>query len=217
MQMPPDDGTVQRNRVRVFIDFWNFQLSVNRLDRDFQIDWRRVGEVIANEASLIADPSNTLAYQGTNVYGSFDPRGGRDANLRRWASNTLSRFPGMNVSMIPRQRRRSAPRCPSCYEHVSQCPNCGADMRGTEEKGVDTRIVTDMIGLAWADNYDVAVLVSSDRDFGPVVEFLENRGIKTIHGAFPPLGSELTQTCWGNIPLPSLMDRFRRNQADSST
>ena len=34
----------------------------------------------------------------------------------------------------------------------------------------------------------VAVLVSSDRDFVPVAEFLETRGIKVIRGAFPPKG-----------------------------
>ena len=63
-------------------------------------------------------------------------------------------------------------------------------MRGTEEKGVDVRMATDMISLAWADNYDIAVLVSSDRDFVPVAEFLETRGIKVIHGAFPPMGAQ---------------------------
>lgn len=40
-------------------------------------------------------------------------------------------------------------------------------MRGTQEKGVDVRIATDMITLAGADDYDVAVLVSSDADFVP--------------------------------------------------
>ena len=70
-------------------------------------------------------------------------------------------------------------------------------MRGTEEKGVDVRLATDMISLAWVDNYDVAVLVSSDRDFVPVAEFLETKGIKVIHGAFPPRGAQLTARCWG--------------------
>ena len=60
-------------------------------------------------------------------------------------------------------------------------------MRRTEEKGVDVSMAADMISLAWADNYDIAVLVSSDRDFVPVAEFLETRGIKVIHGAFRPL------------------------------
>ena len=53
-------------------------------------------------------------------------------------------------------------------------------MRGTEEKGVDVRMATDMISLAWADNYDTAVLVSLDRDFVPVAEFLETRGIERL-------------------------------------
>ena len=82
-------------------------------------------------------------------------------------------------------------------------------MRGTEEKGVDVRMATDMISLAWVDNYDVAVLVSSDRDFVPVAEFLETRGIKVIHGAFPPKGAQLTARCWGSIDIAALREGFR--------
>jgi uncharacterized LabA/DUF88 family protein len=67
-----------------------------------------------------------------------------------------------------------------------------------------------MIALAWSSAYDLAVIVSSDRDFVPVAEFLQARGIKVIHGAFPPSGSHLTQKCWGSIRIPDLMDRFRK-------
>ncbi|MGL4591541.1 MAG: NYN domain-containing protein, partial [Aestuariivirga sp.] len=83
------------------------------------------------------------------------------------------------------------------------------DMRGTEEKGVDTRLATDMISLAWANGYNVAVLVSADKDFVPVAEFLQTRGIKVIHASFPPLGSELSQRCWGSISIPSFIERIR--------
>ena len=83
-------------------------------------------------------------------------------------------------------------------------------MRGTEEKGVDTRIVTDMMSLAWAANYDVAILVSSDKDFVPVAEFLQIRGIKVIHGAFPPRGAVLTQKCWASIDIQKERQNFQR-------
>lgn len=83
-------------------------------------------------------------------------------------------------------------------------------MRGTEEKGVDTRLAADMIRLAWEDNYDAAVLVSSDRDFVPVAEFLETKGRKVIHGAFPPRGFHLTQKCWGSIRIPDIVAEIRR-------
>ena len=203
-------GDGQHNRLKVFVDFWNFQLSIKALVQGFQIDWNRIGTVVASESSGIVDPSASHTYQGMNVYGSYDPSGGKDLPLRRWAANTLDRFPGVQVTMIPRQRKRTGPVCPSCHDAISSCPTCQADMRGTEEKGVDTRIATDMIKLAWVENYDVAVLLSSDRDFVPVVEFLETRGIKTIHGAFPPMGAELTRSCWGHISIPKIMHLFRR-------
>lgn len=198
-------------RAMVFVDFWNFQLSMNSVEHGFPIDWQRLGILIAREASNIVDSEATLSYQGMNVYGSYDQSGQKDQSLLRWASNFLNRQPGVQVTMIPRQRSRRGPVCPSCHEEVSACPSCEADMKGTEEKGVDTRIATDMIKLAWVDSYDVAVLVSSDRDFVPVVEFLSTRGIKTIHAAFPPQGSMLTQSCWGNISLSALRDGFRRS------
>ena len=194
----------------VFVDFWNFQLLLNDLERNFPIDWHRLGEVVAREALRIVDSNALLSYQGMNVYGSYDPASPSDQRLHQWTMNFLSRQPGVQVTMLERQRKRRGPICPACHEETDKCPECGADMRGTEEKGVDTRIATDMIKLAWVENYDVAVLVSSDRDFVPVVEFLGTRGIKAIHGAFPPQGAMLTQSCWGNINIPVMRERFRR-------
>ena len=113
------------------------------------------------------------------------------------------------MSIVPRQKKRSPPRCPGCQQPVGTCPSCAADLRGTEEKGVDVRLATDMISLAWVNNYDVAVLVSSDRDFVPVAELLETKGIKVIHGAFPPKGAQLSARCWGKIDIPRLRDALR--------
>ncbi len=208
--MSTDTGAEHRLRIMVFVDFWNFQLSVNNLRQGFKLDWQKLGPVMAQESVKVVDPGAKVSYQGMNVYGSYDPSGDKDDPLRRWASNTLGKFPGVQVTMIPRQRKLKGPICPSCHEEMSQCQKCGTNMRGTEEKGVDTRIATDMIRLAWVDNYEVAVLLSSDRDFAPVVEFLSTRGIKIIHGAFPPLGSSLTQACWGNIRVPDILESFRR-------
>jgi uncharacterized LabA/DUF88 family protein len=82
-------------------------------------------------------------------------------------------------------------------------------MRGTEEKGVDVRMATDMIMLAWVDSYDVAVLVSSDADFVPVAAFLQTKGKKIIHGQSPPRGALLSQKCWGSIDVIKLREKFR--------
>ena len=198
-----------RVRVRVFVDFWNFQLSLNQAVPDFKPDWTKLGHLLAREALQKVDDAAHLTYQGMNVYGSYG-ESLRDRSLKDWAEKHLARMPGVRVEMLPRQRKRQGPHCPSCHKEVSTCPACDADMRGTEEKGIDTHIATAMISLAWIDNYEVAVLVSSDRDFIPVVEFLETRGIKVVHGAFPPAGAELTRKCWSSIAIPNIRDRFRR-------
>lgn len=202
-----------RVRVRVFVDFWNFQLSLNSLGEErFDADWQVLGGVLARAALTVADEAAGIAYQGMDVYGSYG-ESEADRRLRQWAETKLASFSGVHVEMRPRRRVQQGPVCPSCRATIPSCPSCGADMRGTEEKGVDTRITTAMISLAWVDNYDVAVLVSSDRDFVPVVEFLGTKGVKVIHGAFPPKATELTSKCWGSIDIPALREQFRRRRA----
>ncbi|MDE2782395.1 MAG: NYN domain-containing protein [Gemmatimonadota bacterium] len=198
-----------RHRVRVFVDFWNYTLHMKSVDQPFRTDWSKLGPVLSRAATQVVDPTATGEYQGLNFYGSYNPAGETDRKLHRWATGVVDTFPGVKVSMAPRQKKRSPPSCPRCHQPLATCPGCGADMRGTEEKGVDVRMATDMISLAWVDNYDIAVLVSSDRDFVPVAEFLETRGIKVIHGAFPPKGSELTARCWASINVARLREQFR--------
>lgn len=52
-----------------------------------------------------------------------------------------------------------------------------------------------MMSLAWNGAYDVAVLVSADRDFIPVAEELQSRGIKVIHGKIGKAGMDLAAHC----------------------
>ncbi len=197
-------------RVRIFADFWNFSLSVRSHDPTFKIDWRVLGPFLTSKAGSLIDPAAPLVYEGMHVYGSYDPNKPADAKFRNWFSNTLDKMAGVNVVLLERQRKRNYAKCPQCQAETTNCHVCQADMRGTEEKGVDTRIATDMISLAWANGFNSAVLVSADRDFVPVAEFLQTKGIKIIHAAFPPAGSFLSQKCWGNLSIPRIMADFKR-------
>lgn len=200
----------QRTRVRVYVDFWNFSLEMKSQDAAYRPDWTKIGPLFASEAAKLIDPTALSTFEGMHVYGSFDPAKPQDAKLRNWFTNTLDKFPGVHATLLERQKKRSYPKCPACQNEAVNCSNCGGDMRGTEEKGVDTRIVADMISLAWANAYDAAVLVSADRDFVPVADFLQTKGIKVIHGAFPPKGNQLSQRCWGSINITKLMPAFQR-------
>lgn len=210
--MPPPQTApvIKPLRVRVFVDFWNFQLSLRGAQDGFKTDWNPIGQLLTREAAALIDPTNPSLFEGMHVYGSYDRDKPQDQKLKNWFTNWLDKQPGVHVTLLERQRKRSHPRCAACHFEVEKCPSCKQDMRGTEEKGVDTRMATDMLNLAWQDAFDAAVLVSSDRDFVPVAEHLQNRGVKVVHAAFPPRGSELSQKCWGSVRVPDLMAQFSR-------
>jgi uncharacterized LabA/DUF88 family protein len=185
-------------RTRIFIDFWNLQLTINeQSEQDYKLDWKKLSPLLIDEAQkLLGTP---LHFEGTNVYLSY-ANTPRDKKLRNWANNTLDRFPGIRV-VAKERKAKGPPTCPNCHKQITDCPYCGGRMIRTVEKGIDTAIVTDMISLAWEDAWDIAILVSSDRDYIPLVEFLTTKGLKVINAYFPPQGAHLARTCWANIDL----------------
>ena len=209
----PLAGGGSTHRVHIFVDFWNFELSMQKVESFFRADFKALGPRLVEAATGIVGSDARGEYAGMSVYMSSDESSSAEAKFRGWATNVLDRFPGVNVSLVPRIKKASGPKCPSCHEVVGSCPKCEADMRGTEEKGVDVRIATDMIMLAWADSYDIAVLVSSDSDLVPAAEFLQTKGLKVIHGSIPPRGAYMSQKCWGSIDLPKIRNSFRLDKS----
>lgn len=214
--MDPDAGGVARSgpeRVRIFVDFWNLQLTMNERERaatgasNFPFDWSKLPSVLVKKAAEKCGVPG-LAYEGMHVYASYDPRA-QDDKLKRWLLTWLDRQPGVQV-VLKERRLRDVPHCPVCRAEVPVCPACGGSLRRNQEKGVDTAIVTDMIRLAWEAAYDVAVLVSSDSDLVPAVQFLDLRGRKVIQAGFPPIGSHLATACWASFDMFAERDSYRR-------
>ena len=82
--MPEQDAQPeQRYRARVFVDFWNFTLSMRDVDANFRTDWAKLGPVLAAMAVDRIDDRIPCEYQGLNFYGSYDPASNADRNLFR--------------------------------------------------------------------------------------------------------------------------------------
>ena len=141
-------------RIKAFVDYWNFQLSLNQKeaaslgqsDSRFEIDWPKLGIWLAKKASDQIRGASEHDYEGAMVYTSYNPK--TDAQYHRWATTWLDRQPGITVNCRERKPKKP-PKCPSCHQSILNCPQCSHRMMGTVEKGVDTLIATDMIRLAW--------------------------------------------------------------------
>lgn len=194
-------------RMRIFVDFWNFQLSlVNHTNQEYRLDWKKLSPLLVKISSeLLMAP---LTFEETRVYMSYDSHKKMDMGLKNWATNVLDRFPGVSVTLRERKPKKP-PYCQNCQKEISECPNCGHRIVRTIEKGIDTAIVTDLVTLAWEEAWDVAVLLSSDRDFIPAVELLAVKGYRIINAHFPPSGMNLARKCWASIDMKKHIDELK--------
>ncbi|MEU9887880.1 NYN domain-containing protein [Sphaerisporangium sp. NPDC051011] len=192
-------------RIRIFIDFWNFQLSWNSNMGPKQCDWRALPPTVVGSAASVLTAvglTDPVDLEETLLYASVDPVS--DARLRNWLTGTIERLPSWRVSI---RERRSQPRhvhCRNCGAVTTACPTCDQPYRARLEKGVDAAIVTDMLSLAWQDAYDVAVLITSDADFVPAVERIQERGLKVINAGWSGKGHQLKAACWGSFDLDAV-------------
>lgn len=196
-------------RVKIFIDFWNFQLAWNSYHErhgatgTVRIPWHpRLYEVLVDAI----DPGGL--YAGTHVFASFDPSSKKDLQLRKFL-NVMDSFPGYDV-VIKERKPLNPLRCPNegCRLLVTHCPHCNQEIRRTVEKGVDTALVTELIRLGIDNHYDRAILIAGDADHIPAVEFLGTRMKQVTHAWFRGHSNELRNASWNHVLFDDLMARL---------
>lgn len=183
--------------VRVFVDFWNFQLGWNSIypvaagTPPVKIDWKGLPTILMNELpAALGGAKDQLQFKGINVYASVnpDPNGG-DVKLKSFLHKILNQMVGYQVHVFDRKERRTT-------------DEKGNTVIKTVEKGVDTRIVTDLFSGAINKTFDVALLVSNDSDFCPAIQTIQDRLDKQIiHVGFRRGGDEIRSMCWSHIIL----------------
>ncbi len=184
--------------VKLYIDFWNFQLSWNRnikpkdtSEKFVRISWRTLPHVLISELPSILGPTSDMQYKGTSVYASVDPRScSMDMKLKGFLHNTLGQMTGYKVTAHDRRPK------------MDHCPHCNKGIPRTVEKGVDSSIVTDLFAGALGDAYDIAVLISNDSDFVPAISTIQERLNKQIvHIGFRHGGDDVRTASWSHIIL----------------
>jgi uncharacterized LabA/DUF88 family protein len=66
--------------------------------------------------------------------------------------------------------------CPKCHNKFS--------IHTYGQKGVDTRIVVDIISLAQSDSYDIGIVVSGDSDLAEAIDWVREHTKKRIENCF---------------------------------
>jgi uncharacterized LabA/DUF88 family protein len=203
-------------RVRLFVDFWNFQLSWNdHMPQPARCDWPRLpARFVAEAQKAITDAgiSETLQLEETRVYASYNPSRPEDVSLKNWLSNFIDRQPSFRVFAAERKDKPAKFFCRECHQEFTVCPSCQRPLVSSREKGIDTAIVTDLLSLAWEGAYDLAILVSSDADMIPCVERVQEKGLKVINATWPNRGFDLAKSSWASFGIMPIAGQLARQQ-----
>ncbi len=199
-------------RVKIFVDFWNFQIEWNNYHRNMnnnnviKIPWDSTFPEVLTDLL-----GKEAVYAGTHVYASIDPRKTADRKLSNFLHH-MNGFKGFNVTI--KERKPASPiRCPDkdCHQQIDTCPHCSKTIIRSVEKGVDAALIVDMIQLAIDDRYDRGILVSGDRDFIGAVDFIQGRMKRISHVWFRNRANELQNVCWDHFFFENIMGQLLPN------
>lgn len=191
-----DDST---QRTVLFIDYQNMYRSAREA-----FGWQAEGGHYGNfrpyglGRQAVRQPERTLTQ--VRVYtGIHTPQrnGPQNAQMQRRMKAWVAESPE-KVHLFPRPLRYSQRR------------------PGGEEKGVDVELAIDFVGLALDDEFDVAVLASTDSDLVPPLRFVADRfpdkTLVTV-GWEPLAGNEPDTAAPLDLPRGQV-DRFRATKRD---
>jgi len=140
----------------IFIDGSNLDGGANGFGT--QVDCIKLVNVLSEGRNL------KRAY----YYGSIHPNPNNDKAIADSVNGKIGfyhmlEYNGLKTRIIPRRKRNIESKCEKCKTFI--------------EKGVDIALASDVLSLAAANAYDVAIIVSGDYDFREIIDIVQRRGL----------------------------------------
>lgn len=182
-------------RVRIFIDHSNFTIGWSRHQSTSGsgVKWKQLPKIVMGELTNRGFVDSAADLRGVTVYGSVKREG--EADIEDFLHLELDQLPSYTVRISYRQERPCS-HVEGYIHHV--------------EKGVDTKIVCDMLALAMRDHYDLGVIISDDEDLVPSIQCVQDiLDRQIIHLGFARSGREIRSAAWGHMALDGLVGRLR--------
>lgn len=188
-------------RVALFFDGKNHMKDLRRTVEDRWLDHGALARWVVEK---VGGSTMFAAFYYTGVPSPQEDSGDRHALSD--LLDELERRPGF---FVRRFNRRATTR---------ECPHCEKTIAYTEEKMVDTSLVTDMVMLAVRDAYDIAVVFSGDLDVAPGLQAVQQLGKQAWIATFGEQGlsRSLTRSAWSVIDLGEHIDAFAYPELEAS-
>lgn len=185
-----------QRRVKIFIDFWNVVINARKQTSfEIEIHWDKLADQLVGETRAGYGDETTGDLAGCYIFGSFSKS---NATEHAFVNDTLDKYgskPGLYFEFKERVTKEAS----------SKCKNCGAQVSRSSELGVDVLLAVEMIKHAAIRDHQFLALVSSDRDYLPLLSYLKDQGQRVLHAASGAAHRDMRSLTWKQI---NLTDRY---------
>ena len=197
-----------QDRISLYVDGGNFyhlvlkKLAVGELDFDFE----GFVQFLADGRTIV--PMGKRIYVGTVREREGDIRSKEAMSRQRKFFTELTKT-HWEIKTSKLRMRREEIRIDDRVEHYEKILQLGVrsiTIERQREKGIDVKLATDLIAGAVDKKYDTAIVVSSDADLVPAIDWVRNRGLAKIEYVGFSIPDQFDATK-NTRPLLSLMNR----------
>jgi uncharacterized LabA/DUF88 family protein len=188
-----------QRRLKIFVDFWNLMINA-RSQTSFEIDfhWDKLAKNLVGQTHRGYGDESHGDLAGCYVFGSYSKS---DAREKAFINRTLDKYgslQGLFFDFSERIKKETSAKCPTCNEAIAQ----------SSEAGVDVLLTVEMIKHAAMREHDYLALVSSDRDFLPLLSYFKDQGQRVLHVATGSAHREMRSLTWAQIELKDHYPNF---------
>jgi uncharacterized LabA/DUF88 family protein len=181
-----------QRRLKIFVDFWNIVINA-RKQTSFKVDilWNSLTEHLVAETRGGYGDESSGELAGAYIFGSYSKS---NAEEHEFINNTVDKYgalPGLFFEFKERVKKETA----------SKCANCGEPVHRSSELGVDMLLAVEMIKHASMREHDYLALVSSDRDYLPLLAYLKDQGQRVLHVATGEAQRDMRSLTWKQVEI----------------
>ncbi|WP_083468247.1 NYN domain-containing protein [Methylobacterium tarhaniae] len=181
------------DRKKIFIDFWNVVINAQKQTKNLNISikWDDLVRFVLYEGDLYKSRSQQPTLAGCFVFGSFSKSNARQLEFVNQTLDRYGAYPGLFFDFKERVGKETS----------NKCDNCGNSVQRSSESGVDVLLCVEMIKHAYMREHEYLAIVSSDRDFIPLLQFLKDQGQRVLHVATDEPHRDMRANSWKQFSL----------------
>jgi uncharacterized LabA/DUF88 family protein len=185
-----------QRRMKLFVDFWNVVINARSQCKNFNVHvhWDKLVESAVRDTKQGYFDETVGELAGCYIFGSKSQSSPDDTRFVNqvldqygWRSGLFFHF----AERVPKQTSTT-------------CSKCGEPVRMNSESGIDVLLAVEMIKHATMREHEYLALVSSDRDFIPLLAFLRDQGQRVLHVAAGSPDRDMRAITWSQMNLQEL-------------